>query len=395
MSQVDPYEELASLFLTGGPNATNVLDAGDPPVEVAIATSVEIALVGHLPVMGGLWLTQYADQLGRQHGPTALVRLERGQATIELLRAPGARGTLDTIETFDEALHLVAGVARHWIVCPPGEAAIDGPFIADALTLLTGSDDAATVAAYRIVKNFAERWHGAGWSVPPIGLVVLGAPSERVAQVAEKLDRTTKAFLDVDMDVTGHYQRMDAIESAGRRTFPGVDLSVVDVCRRINAAANRPRRTEPVQPQRSAPVAKLGPKGIVRDHPHLRTTERSPVDAPPATANQPYASSIPGLEPLGVRCPMHPLVELAVDAGGSLHLVAPLDALGLLRPVEAWAIVHAELLRMACPRLAVVDRVTTHVVTTDAPSIIPLHGSGMKLHLLVATSTGWVHAALS
>ncbi len=431
MSRVDPYEELASLFLTDSARrhdgATGSVhehsdeledELVDPPNGNVVASTlapIEIGLVGHLPVMGGLWLTQYADQVARREGPTALVRLERGQVSVELLRAPGHRGELDTIDSVDEALHFLAAVARHWIVCPQGEAALDGPFAGDALTLLTGADDAATVAAYRIVKSFAERWHSAGWPVPPVGLIVLGATPERVGQVVEKLDRTTKAFLDVDLVVTGHYQRMDAIESAGRRTFAGLELGVADVCARVRltqAAAQARARSStsraevpplravtrsglsaPVAP--GAPVAKLGPKGIVRDVVRPQSPERARPAVVTAPSVDSQAALIPGIEPLPVRCPAHTAVELAVDVHGSLHLVVALDALASLRAVEVWAIAHAELLRMACPRVVSLERITGHVVTTDATSIIPLHGSGLKLHLLVQSAGGWVHAALS
>lgn len=418
MTRSDPYEELASLFLTdadhvngGGHAGVELVDPPDVPRRGhgSPAATVEVALVGHLPVMGGLWLTQYADQIGRTDGPVALVRLERGQVSIELLRAPGQRGGLEAIDTLDQSLHFLAGLVRRWIVCPQGEAALDGPFTGDALSLLTGGDDAATVAAYRIIKSLAERWHHAGWPVPPIGLVVLGATDERAAEVVEKLDRTTKAFLDVDLTVAALHQRMDAIESAGRRAFAGIECSVDEICRRIRLIGSRVQReptattqstsaTSPRAPARAVP--RLGPKGLRTEAPQ-RLVEPAPAgrgQVEPIRAGavgRPLSGGIPGLEALPVRCPSVPAVELAVDANGALHLVASVTAIGALRAVEAWALAHADLLRLACPRLLTLDRIESHVVTGDAPAVVPLHGTGLRLHLLLETAHGVVHAPLN
>jgi hypothetical protein len=443
MSQMDadPYGELASLFLTDADVSDGSTLAVAPPPSSPATTSlggrrasadvlIEVAIVGHLPVMGGLWLTQYADHLGRQHGPVALVRFDRSQISFELLRAHGQRGVLDMIESFDEALEYLGGVARRWVVCPQGEAALDGPFPGDALTLLTGGDDAATVAAYRIVKSLAERWHHAGWPMPPVGLVVLGANDTRVAEVAEKLDRTTKAFLDVDLAVAAHFQRMDAIESAGRRTFAASSVAIDDLCRRIHAVARRPRaRTTsnavesaadgPRSPSRGVP--RLAPKGLRTEPAPGPAMRLPPTSARPATAvaapldvaaeavavvpapapapvtdmKSSLVSALAGLQALPIRCPIAPSVELAIDASGAMAIVAPVSAIGTLRAVEAWAIAHADLLRRACPQIITIDRVQAHLVTSDAPSVVPLHGTGVRLHLVIETPYGQVHAPLN
>lgn len=446
---LDPYEELASLFLTDGPEVPPPLpfgaNFGTPSRDTAstrdarhesiddahaLTAPIEIALVGHLPVMGGLWLTQYADQVARQEGPTALLRLDRGQITVELLRAPDHRGGLDSVETLDEAMQMLAEAANHWIICPQGEATVDGPLPADALSLITGGDDAATVAAYRMIKCLAERWHVAGWPVPPIGLVVLGATPERVDELVTKLDQTTKAFLDVDLTVVAQHQRMDAIESAGRRTFMDVEMSLADACRSIRVASAWTRRQRQGKPlpavlptpivtpmpgqatsttARSAPRSsvpspkvlpgvKLSPKPIGREvispAPRLAPPREAGMAVEPAPIGASLAAMIPGLTAINAACPSHREVELAVDAEGVLHLIVVFAAIASLRPVEAWARAHADLLRMACPRFGG-DRFLSHVVTTDAPAIVPLHGSGLALHLLVTTQSGSVQVALN
>ncbi len=480
-SSLDPYAELASLFLTDGHDAPPAsipissaanrsavsFDAeSDDGSRHAVVPPIEVALVGHLPVMGGLWLTQYADQVARREGPTALVRLERGQVSFELLRSPNHRGVLERAISVDEALADLSAAASRWIICPQSESSLEGPLPADALTLLTGGDDAATVAAYRIMKNLAERWHIAGWPVPPIGLVVLGSPPDRVEEVAEKLDRTTKAFLDVDLAVVGQHQRMDAIESAGRRTFQGIELSVGDVCRRVRAHEGRAEResersaTEQWNhgawsPSRPA-TAKLAPKAIgrevapsplafiepapmpmpasgeavesvaaecdiaphapapqapaphaaqasPREHVHAAAPTNlaagdahAPAERAPTARPMAIAHELRDLAALPVRCPHHADVELAVDRAGLLHLVVLDQHLASLRPVESWARAHMDLLRAACPDVAAHEHAPiADVVTFDAPSIVPLHGTGLRLHLLVETPSGTLHVCLN
>lgn len=512
-SSIDPYAELASLFLTDEGDAPppipiagrgtasmerEIEDAPRPhdplgddvPVRRGVGAPIEIALVGHLPVMGGLWLTQYADQTARREGATALVRLERGQVTLELLRDAAHRTILDRVGTAEEAIAELAGCAKRWIVCPGSEAAVDGPLPGDALSLLTGGDDAATVAAYRIMKNLAERWHAAHWPVPPIGLVVFGAAPDRVDEVAEKLDRTTKAFLDVDLAVVGQQQRMDAIDSSCRRTFQGVELSVDDVVRRIRQPREARRRPEParaapaavatieVRDPLGATLSKLAPKpsleaaghasgrglgrpvgqqpaqqidrtpiaGASRHDGDLRsdagsgaafvepsrsalddvdarfdpaagptlTFVPSPLDEPAPTRHAPLADAdrtdaatscerrpglaahLPGLAALPLRPPQQPDVELARDDAGRLHLVVRDRHLASLRPGEAWARAHLDLLRVAFPDLSSHEgAVILDVVTDDPPTIIPLHGTGLRLHLVIEHGSGTLHVPLN
>ena len=82
-SNVDPYGSLAALFTTPvSPESSH----GHAAPRIGEVTTV---LVGNLPVMAGLWTTQLADEVARAFGPTGLVRFERGEVTIELLRADG------------------------------------------------------------------------------------------------------------------------------------------------------------------------------------------------------------------------------------------------------------------------------------------------------------------
>ena len=85
-TNADAFGSLTAPF-TSGQGASD--GAGEhAPREAQLIT----LLVGNVPVMAGLWTTQYADEVGRHHGPTALVRYERDEVTVELLRAEIVRG---------------------------------------------------------------------------------------------------------------------------------------------------------------------------------------------------------------------------------------------------------------------------------------------------------------
>ena len=62
---VDPFDELAALFLT----EPDVVAPGNEG-STAQRTVVELAIVGHLPVRAGVWLTPYADAIACEQGPT-------------------------------------------------------------------------------------------------------------------------------------------------------------------------------------------------------------------------------------------------------------------------------------------------------------------------------------
>ena len=205
-----------------------------------------LLLVGHLPVMGGLWLTQFADRDARTSGTTALVRVLHGEVELEVLRAGGRKIDVDAKDGFEQALTKVASTVGRWIFCVFGDAeaqipaALDG---IDRVILLTGADDAATVGAYKLLKGFVEHAERAGRAVPPIELCIVGATEAEAREMAEKLDRTTRAFLRANLVVGAAIQRMDAVESSFRESYELPSASLDAVCaavtRAVSARASR------------------------------------------------------------------------------------------------------------------------------------------------------------
>jgi len=399
----DPFSDLAALFLSDEPVASSsVAVPVDPPAEERSADArdrVEIVLAGHLPVMGTLWISQYADLIGRRIGPVALCRFGEGEVSVEVFRAGREPVRLDAADDLDAAIRDLSGLVGRWLVVPADAAELDVPPAASTATILTGADDAAVVGAYRLLKGIVESWRETSIDWPDFGLAVLGSDDGDARGVAEKLNRTARAFLNREIRVTATRQRMEPIESCARRTFtPGPTqagpLDAVSLCRAIVNSLRKERRRElaasretlaaalpPIEPARPRPAAgvRLPPKAAaaVAEPPAVPVAAKASV-ASPST----LASRIPGLRPLPPRCPTARGVELASDERGGLHLVATPATLGDLPAASAWARAQRELLGLACPQL--VDpaaEARRHVVAEDPSAAIPLVGSGITVHL--------------
>lgn len=220
----DPFDDLADLFLTPEEDG----DFGEPARELEAATPtpqalppIAVAVAGHLPVSAGLWLSQLTDHLARDHGPTGLVRFVAGQVHIEVFRAGTGHDVGDPLDLHD-ALRAAVALADRWIVVP--EASVSSADVLraadDGLMLLTGADEAAVVAAYRLLKDLAEEAMVAGRPLPPISVGVLGAGDVAVASAMMKLHRTADAFLSVDLPLAITMPRMEPLESSLRIMLP-------------------------------------------------------------------------------------------------------------------------------------------------------------------------------
>ncbi len=393
-----------------------------------------LLLVGHLPVMGGLWLTQFADRDARTSGTTALVRVLHGEVELEVLRAGGRKIDVDAKDGFEPALTKVASTVGRWIFCVFGDAQAQIPAALngiDRVILLTGADDAATVGAYKLLKGFVEHAERAGSAVPPIELCIVGATEAEAREMAEKLDRTTRAFLRANLVVGAALQRMDAVESSFRESYELPSASLDSVCaavaRAVSARASRfdaaqssatqattrtpPRATTSVDgervevppvgteqfsavlpfrigpvnaaPSRVAPVVEYAPVAVavavaVAETTHApasvladaaptvavapKLTTASVVEITAQTRPSSYASLIRGLAPLAIRPPRWKDIELALDAQGTLHVVAPVSSIEHALHARQWATEHAELLALAYPSMQRGNAVATDII---------------------------------
>ena len=501
----DPFDDLADLFLT--PDEEFAREASPEAAAAAEAMrrdgtlpEVAVAVAGHLPVSAGLWLAQLSDRLARDQGPTGLVRFVAGQVHVEVFRGGRVGEPAEPID-LREALEISTRLARRWIVVPessasPGQVLRAGR---DGVLLLTGADEAAVVAAYRLIKALAEEAMVEGRAIPPISVGVLGAGDVQVADAMTKLNRTAEAFLAMGLPLTVAMPRMEPLESTLRFMLPGSrTITFEDVPALLRemlratppAAASREHRPEPERrepadtasgpwsfmlPSESTELPADSADAVAREAEEREADApvevRESVDDPVSThvrnsaeslrrlvagrpgswesigkgpfAEKPVRSetaklpptpvdgfvnasmlsgsgagerraavesrSLPSpllprfeeLSPLPISCPYHPQVELAVDAAGRLHLVAPLERLVEVEATAAWAADHAAMLRLACPGIEAGDPSDLRIdlVTSSAREAMPLVHSRIRLHLLasvaVGSERGWIRLPLN
>ena len=116
-----------------------------------------IAICGHLPVMAGLWVTQYADRVAEEHGATGLVRLEGGRCSIEIFRSSRRVERPEGVD-LAAAAGLVAEGIRRWVVCVDDRDAAEAVRAgADEVVILTAAEQPAVIEAYRLAKGAAEQ----------------------------------------------------------------------------------------------------------------------------------------------------------------------------------------------------------------------------------------------
>lgn len=212
----DAFDDLAALFLTEDAPAER---SGVAPLDV------RLLVVGHAPVMAGLWLAQLADRLARERGPVALLRCDEPEVSLEVFNAGGRRLAFREARSMRAAIDDVARVVQCWMVRPDPRLRLPSLLNAgaDRITLLTSVDEAAVVSAYRTIKELAEAAAARGEPPTPIELAVVGASEERAQAVVDRLNRTASAFLGVALSLLTSIPRMEPLDSAGQVSFPRED----------------------------------------------------------------------------------------------------------------------------------------------------------------------------
>ena len=435
----DRFDRLASLFLgdleptpTGGMEAVISRVASPTPREgVAVITPL---VPGNLPVLAHPWLWHVAARLDAR--PSALLRMASDGVQVALLNATGpAESTCGDLAAW---MLQAATVARRWFVVPRSGGEIDtvSALAAEEAVVVSGGDEAATVAAYQWVRRLVESAKNAGRTVPLTPIAIVGCEEGAAKEAAATVSTASQAFLQQPVPLAGAFPRLERTAVSEQRFFAEiVDPSeLLAAIRTAGAAAwargsakggaavqprpespapaAYPRPPAPMAPAplapervRSAPIQVSGPIAEVPvtppSAPEATPSVAASVEVPSVTvtapaAADPVAGGIPGLWPVAIRCPGHPQVEFATDESGRLHVVASVDCAASLRPARAWAQRHASILRAGFPGLApdplpLVER----LVFTDATRAVEWHHTGVRLDLLVRTPAGPVHVALN
>jgi hypothetical protein len=315
---------------------------GRPPeAEPALSAPIQVEglILGHLPVLGPAWAAQFVRRSAELDArPLAFARLQGDTLSIDLIGVSGARRAeaSDALDGAPRAIERAAAITGRWILRVDE---LDEPRLMhargiDLITLLTGADEAAVVAAYRTLKRLAlAEDPGAAIKAKRLRVAIVGRTwAPRL--VADKL-AGAPAFLGRSIEL-GHHRR---IQSGHPITLHrGTDLQ--SAARSLIRKAPRPAPTPASQPPAHPPARPVAaptpfpePLGPIPDLATNVATVQRMEAAPPATPparshadDQSLARHITSLTALPARCPFARDVELAIDVVGRAHvLVRALD----------------------------------------------------------------------
>jgi hypothetical protein len=412
----DRFDRLASLFLgdheptsTGGMEAVISRAASSASREGAAVITPLVP--GNLPVLAHPWIWHVAARLDAR--PSALIRMAGDGVQVAMLNATGvAESACGDLAAW---LLQAATVARRWFVVPRSGGEIDtvSALEADEAVVVSGGDEAATVAAYQWVRRLVESAKNAGRSAPLTPIAIVGCEDGAAKEAAATVSTASQAFLQQPVPLAGAFPRLERTAVSEQRFYgelvqPAELLAAI----RTAGAAAWARGAAPGAPQPQAvprPAAPTMARAVAAPLPTFAEATPSvaasapapvlpAVSAPLVAAGLPetIAPCIPGLWPVAIRCPGHPQVEFATDEAGRLHLLAWIEQAASLRPARAWAQRHAAILRAGFPGLAadplpLVER----LVFTDATRAIEWHHTAIRLDLLVRAAAGWMHVPLN
>ncbi|HEX8876177.1 MAG TPA: hypothetical protein VF777_05470 [Phycisphaerales bacterium] len=417
---------------------------------------IESLIVGHLPVLGSAWVMQYAKHRAQTASkPVVLLRVSGADVSVDVAFPPAslppATGPMPSVV---DAIRHLKTLSDQWIVrIDEAAEGMDAAELmrclraSDCASVLTGADEAAVVACYRVIKTM-------GTDGPPLHVVVMGSSTDAASDAASKLSKAAEKFLGKSVSSEACSAKITPGSAAnvyrGRPNLAHdrlIELVRESVATRVAPAArvqpgitpgasstladddepigSEPRGQSPEAKETgtfAAPVPDAFPPAAVapttispaRVAAPMAASVAAPSDAAslvaapvaaqaapastqapsaPTAANASLTRHLPSLEPLEARCPYAPEVELAVDPSGRLHLIArshadaadPNAAFSKLAVARTWAQAHAALLERAFRQAKPLAFTPEQHLLTDAPKRVrPLLDTDVRLHLLTA-----------
>ncbi len=357
------------------------VDLAEPDDLEEEGVTIEVLMLGHLPVRSTPWVGQYVCSLAATLGePVALVRVDSEQVTLRLFGMDSDE--VPTFESIPGAMAWLADRTRRWIL---QVTELDEPMLAtghaiDGVTLLTGADDAAVVAAYGTIKRLAESADGWGdeLGAPQLRVATMGSAPDAGRAAYERLERAAAIYLGQHLEFAANVQRMGATGSVILHEG-AIDGGVERVIDHILLAGDA-----------------QGGDGVTEATPPVQEAERVQTGARESTS---LASHIDA-RGLDVTCPMDPGIEIAVDKAGILCVLLRLEGasdVGRLLAVRAWATAHATLLARACPEAGINATATprAHAFTPTPIEIRDLLDTDVRCHVLAQVGEAWFCAPLN
>ena len=400
-SHLDTYAALTALFTTSdGADAPPACDdRTTPSIVVPPRPRIECLVPGHLPVRASVWFLPCAARLAGADNAGVLIQCEDELAQLTAFGTAGASGDRAAL------LEGFAQHARRWFLLPSNDADPGGyaSLGVDRITILTGTDQAAVVAAYQTIKSIVAGC-GPERGELDLGLFIAGSTESAAVEAAERLADTTQQQLGCTLQLRGSMHQLEAVDSALHREHVhlegGAPRLVADIRQAITAVSSKPPAADPVPvvvpappvapPLAVAEVAEPSPPSIETPVDHSLsepTVDFESVEDPPTDE---LVACVEGLTALPVRCPHHASIELAVDAGGVVQVLGMIEELPALLAVQAWAGSHGALLALACRECSIRAEASpeVHVFAESADVLAPLHGTSLRLHVLMTVEIG-------
>lgn len=386
------------------------------------APSVEVVVLGHLPVRATLWARQYACASAKERGEVvALVRAASGTTAIDLItggEALSVRGS----STLDSALETLHGSADRVILRVDERHEpdlLDRPEV-ETITVLTGADETAVVASYRLVKTIdaalCERYEQAE-DGPRIRIAVMGAAHAQASDAKSKLETAVGSFIARPVEIVIGSGRIDATGTAN--IFR--DTRAHSAGRMIDRLVELAHRAETVDHDLSDPVhARDIPVEEIHAHPVEAGRERTAPEWASASSIAPSPVSrtaspglrdglcalIDGLRPIETRCPKAPGVEMGIDDAGRLNLLvcdADCDAaLERLYAAQSWSRDHLALLLRAEPNLRFPSSQQSHesdaimhLISQEPAALRDIYDTPVRMYALARVRVGGVIAQVA
>lgn len=370
----DDYDAIAELFLGGdgaGLSATPASRRERPSRTAELAPApCEHLLLGHLPGAAAPWPAQYAAAIAEKTGErVGLIRLDTGIISVDLVGEPAVGNPEPTLDDAMRSLRRRAG--RTLMVSDDAATTMPGAGGRARATVITGADEAAIVAAYRMIRSIAG-------AVSAVTLAVMGADEAAAERVHRQVRDAAAGFLSCELTLGPSVRRVGPIPRVnlyrGEDPRSARDIIAALTAQTEPAASNQPS-VSPIETHTPA-VTKIQPE----------------TAAPPSNEIS-HAARIAGLTPVESRCPHHEELELAADASGALAIVSVggVETVAALIAAKTWAKDHARLLARAEP--AVTNQTaepTLHLMTDRPAAARGLIGSGVRVHVLArASADGW------
>ena len=422
-------------------NFASMLNPKKPAIEdakgrKAVAHSgmpIEVIVLGHLPVRATLWARQYACSLAREQDETvALIRAASGSTSIDLITghdAPSVSasaqldGAFDTVST--QADRVILRVEGTW------EPELLDRHEVDQITILTGADEAAIVASYRLIKTLDATLSARDTKAPApmLRLAIMGAHTDVAQDACEKLQNAVKTFIKRPIEIVVGSGRIDATgttnlyrDSVAHRAseiFQGlVDASTrrqgvephpaIESDHQVADETSVPHESPPEASEASELRVEFPTTPVVIPSTRTPNTARSPrpVESDAPTIRDGLCALVPGLRPIESRCPKAIGVEMAIDDDGHVHLLVSdmdtSDAMNRLLAAQSWVRDNLGLLLRAEPMMTMPtsarDEDTDakmHLISANPRSVHEIYDTPVRVYALARVKIGNIIAQVA